>query len=497
MGPVEDGAPDIFPKALQRLFGNQTVIRLSYVAVSLAFLLLSFKEVKKGQVFRNQTSVLEQRLKAEEDILLPLISSPDEELRDSREPTQSAPDVDRDEPIKQWLSGVGGAEQALAAQEDLRPAQAPLVRLPQRPDPGLSDREVWKAVDFEAEDSRWKENATAEAKAIEQEAAPLSMQPHSVQRSLDVKRLMTSTSFAKWSRCVDHFQQAKLTAGIMQTIENGDLKAAPQAVASALTPLQHLKCVFFTKGCVSPNADEILKSKHKKRFTASEISKLPRQMDRGSLGSCAIVGHSDRLLMQQRGVEIDAHTTVIRTGFYHGNDHKPSAPPLEGFEMHTGRRTDFVFLQADRSYPSERLPLNQHVKAWQTPDWQVLHSPGNKVEHVAGKGDQAAVIRRAAAGLYSAFRGTKLAPKSDKTSAELVAVLWWLASGACKTIDVYGMPFPQPKSPHSKAYWSTAAYDLAGSEPWPGPLIPARNAYLEMYALHIAMRQGLLCVRTL
>eukprot|EP00191_Tetraselmis_sp_GSL018_P018235 CAMPEP_0177579674 /NCGR_PEP_ID=MMETSP0419_2-20121207/1096_1 /TAXON_ID=582737 /ORGANISM="Tetraselmis sp., Strain GSL018" /LENGTH=298 /DNA_ID=CAMNT_0019068377 /DNA_START=183 /DNA_END=1074 /DNA_ORIENTATION=- len=298
MGPVEDGAPDIFPKALQRLFGNQTVIRLSYVAVSLAFLLLSFKEVKKGQVFRNQTSVLEQRFKAEEDILLPLISSPDEELRDSREPTQSAPDVDRDEPIKQWLSGVGGAEQALAAQEDLRPAQAPLVRLPQRPDPGLSDREVWKAVDFEAEDSRWKENATAEAKAIEQEAA--TTVDAAAQRAALAGRQEADDLH---ELCQVEPVRGPLPAGEAHSGHHADHREwGPKGRAAGRRERPDPpSAVFFTKGCVSPNADEILKSKHKKRFTASEISKLPRQMDRGSLGSCAIVGHSDRLLMQQRG----------------------------------------------------------------------------------------------------------------------------------------------------------------------------------------------------
>eukprot|EP00951_Prasinocladus_malaysianus_P036830 scaffold390629_cov51-Prasinocladus_malaysianus.AAC.1 len=66
-----------------------------------------------------------------------------------------------------------------------------------------------------------------------------------------------------------------------------------------------------------------------------------------------------------------------------------------------------------------------------------------------------------------------------------------MASGLCSSIDVYGMAFPQKGESASRAYWVDATSD---EEPLAGPAVQAKNAYLEMYALHAAMRSGLLCV---
>lgn len=115
------------------------------------------------------------------------------------------------------------------------------------------------------------------------------------------------------------------------------------------------------------------------KFTAKEYKQLPPGLPRKALGKCAIVGHSDRLLAQNRGSEIDGHTTVIRTGFFLHQNAKPSiilssAPPLSGFEMHVGQRTDFVFLPSDCIY-EDVIPRSKLTKMWQTMEWQVFSHP--------------------------------------------------------------------------------------------------------------------------
>ena len=112
-------------------------------------------------------------------------------------------------------------------------------------------------------------------------------------------------------------------------------------------------------------------------FTPKEYNRLPPALPRKGLGSCAIVGHSDRLLGQTRGFEIDAHTTVIRVGFFLRKAQRsppvqlPSGPPVNGFEMHVGYKTDFVFLPNGRVYTAPRMPQNTNTTMWQTQEWQV------------------------------------------------------------------------------------------------------------------------------
>jgi hypothetical protein len=94
------------------------------------------------------------------------------------------------------------------------------------------------------------------------------------------------------------------------------------------------------------------------------------------------VGHSDRLLGQNLGFEIDNHTTVVRLGYYvHAPTRRggkvvdsPSAPPLAGFEAATGNRTDFVWLPKRRVYTSKSIPVDSRTHMWATPEWKVLSS---------------------------------------------------------------------------------------------------------------------------
>lgn len=125
---------------------------------------------------------------------------------------------------------------------------------------------------------------------------------------------------------------------------------------------------------------------------------------------------------------------------------------------------------------------------------QILQDPGTNTGLLAGRGKYAHLIAGIQSRIYNAFRGTKLAASSKSASGELMAVLWWLSSGLCSTIDVYGMAFPQNGATHSRAYWATASYDRVPMPSWPGPSVPKSNAVLEMYALHAAMRAGYLCV---
>jgi hypothetical protein len=119
-----------------------------------------------------------------------------------------------------------------------------------------------------------------------------------------------------------------------------------------------------------------------------------------------------------------------------------------------------------------------------------------RVKTLAGRGRYAKFIQGVEDHIYSAFDKTKLRAKVGHASDELEAVLWWAASGLCSQIDVYGLPFPQAGGRGSRAYWATTIYDPAEKQPWPGPTVPMANVNLEMYALHAAMRAGLLCVRT-
>ena len=111
-------------------------------------------------------------------------------------------------------------------------------------------------------------------------------------------------------------------------------------------------------------------------FTAREYQALPPSVPRKGLGSCAIVGHSDRLLGQSRGEEIDEHTTVIRMGFFLRQPgtppvDTPSAPPVQGFQYQVGSKTSFVYLPTGRVFTAPHMPANQETLMWQTPEWQV------------------------------------------------------------------------------------------------------------------------------
>lgn len=121
--------------------------------------------------------------------------------------------------------------------------------------------------------------------------------------------------------------------------------------------------------------------------------------------------------------------------------------------------------------------------------------PG-KTQTLAGRGRYAGYIEGVRDHVYRAFSKTKLKAKVGYASDELMAVLWWLASGLCNQVDLYGLAFPQPGQRASRAYWATTSYDPADKKPWPGPAVPMANVNLEMYALHAAMRAGHLCVRT-
>ena len=113
---------------------------------------------------------------------------------------------------------------------------------------------------------------------------------------------------------------------------------------------------------------------------------------------------------------------------------------------------------------------------------------------MAGRGKYNQVIIEAGQHIYSAFQSLKLKANWREASDELHAVLWWLSSGLCSSIDVYGMAFPhQTGEANSRAYWS-AANNLDGHSSWPGPQVSKQNAALEMYAMHVAMRAGLLCI---
>ena len=78
------------------------------------------------------------------------------------------------------------------------------------------------------------------------------------QQGVEVKKLMTSKSFATWKHCIDHGTPSKLTNSMMQIIENGDLGGAPQVVVRAMQSLQKLDCVFFTQNCIKANRVELV-----------------------------------------------------------------------------------------------------------------------------------------------------------------------------------------------------------------------------------------------
>ena len=124
-------------------------------------------------------------------------------------------------------------------------------------------------------------------------------------------------------------------------------------------------------------------------------------------------------------------------------------------------------------------------------------SPGQGAgeKQLAGRGKYEKVIDGVGKHIYAAFGSTKLRADWRHASDELRAVMWWLASGLCSSIDVYGMAFPhETGESHSRSYWSTS--NSHGQSPWPGPQVSKKNAAMEMYAMHAAMRAGLLCIHT-
>jgi len=480
------------------------------VMASITLVILAFKEVDEGHKWHQKGLAAAKHLSLDNAHLVPLLYTPGVEPRTIEHGDNYTVGDEGGAPIDQWLSGLGGANQAAAALRDAGLEKKPvaMVHLPERSEGPViiaPERNVWKALDFEKEEAEQQRRAQQAAAALERESAWKEPPANGNRRNgaVEVKKLMTAKSFAKWKRCMDYYSSGKVTADMMQVIENGDLKQAPQQVAQALRGLTKQGCVFFTQNCLRPSRPELVSQKQTKTFTPKEYNRLPPALPRNALGSCAIVGHSDRLLGQSRGFEIDAHTTVIRIGFFLQKQRSPpvqlpSGPPVAGFEMHVGYKTDFVFLPTGRVYSSPRLPHNTNTTMWQTEAWQVITQSGKSpIRQMAGRGKYQPLITGVRDHVYHFFKNSKLASKPRYASDELTAILWWLSSGLCKTIDVYGMAFPQYGETQSRAYWSTAAYDAGGgTEPWPGPSMPAQNAALEMYAMHAAMRDGLLCVHT-
>ena len=127
----------------------------------LALIYMAFRDIERGDEWHRQSRLAAKRMREDDAHLIPLIYKPDTEMVHTAEEGDKYAVGDQDgAPIDQWMSGIAGAEQQLAATYDVDPGSKPqpLVHLPDYhgsdhspADPG---RKAWGSLDFQADEEK-------------------------------------------------------------------------------------------------------------------------------------------------------------------------------------------------------------------------------------------------------------------------------------------------------------------------------------------------------
>jgi len=205
--------------------------------------------------------------------------------------------------------------------------------------------------------------------------------------------------------------------------------------------LQELSCVFITQECAVPEAPHGQRLMGKLGLSADDeqgvedyrrrVANLP-SFTEGSLGTCAIVGNSDKMLKKKDGAAIDAHDTVFRHN-----------TPIKGYEQHVGRKSSIVYVKNNyKKGGKSGLDKSQSVGMGDAELAYALLMDLGKVDPsftvdgtpVFLRGGGAIPLARMRRDLYRALN----APRGKHASGGFARPMNLLASRLCTRVDLYG-----------------------------------------------------------
>jgi len=288
---------------------------------------------------------------------------------------------------------------------------------------------------------------------------------------------------------------------------------------NAISMYKH-KCIFQTADCGNKGG--------KGRFSGRKITG-------GMLGRCAVVGNSELLLQRHRGDEIDRSDTVIRIGHqikgnkaqkttihvsalaahlqskkhkqapkesqqmlkewhkYHAEklpsqvavtleaDSHPVTPITVGYEMYVGRKTEIMYVAGTGAADIMEAPIDakragEHGRErvadlYVMPHYSMHHYGLDVIDGTPFLAIHPEVQSRTQnlANQFSAAYG------GGKASEELQAVTFFLTSGLCRSVSVYGMD-----DVHRKPYWPGGRGSTV--------------SHPDLVAMHALMKSGQMCI---
>lgn len=192
---------------------------------------------------------------------------------------------------------------------------------------------------------------------------------------------------------------------------------------------QERKCWILTKKCAldpesTDNSGRPYVNKMKGAATLEEsLPNLP-ELEKGGLGTCALVGTADNLVKKGWGPQIDAHDFVVRFNTV-----------TKGYEADVGARVDGLWTKAgyNSKETSKIKPTRYHMIPKETP---AGFKPIDGVPLMA-YGPALNKWRPVAKEVYEIYKKEKKILKGTPTGG-LARMISIMESGLCSRVDVYG-----------------------------------------------------------
>ena len=213
-------------------------------------------------------------------------------------------------------------------------------------------------------------------------------------------------------------------------------------------------CPFQIKNCVVSNYTYHRYDRKKGKvlemtFSDAQVAEM-LSVDKGSWGTCALVGLADTLLQTKRGKEIDAHDTVIRLGEL----------PLKKFSEFVGKKTDVTWVRRS----AKMAPRGTISKERNMVRMYIGHNNGNKqmptlvpFQYMSQQSPRKGYLGFAG-DIYEIFRvdnwniGGTGKQKQRSPSSGFTSALHLIFSGFCTRIDLYGFSFDCGGAYHDRGH---------------------------------------------
>mmetsp|Transcript_11871 Transcript_11871/g.16087 ORF Transcript_11871/g.16087 Transcript_11871/m.16087 type:complete len:513 (-) Transcript_11871:66-1604(-) len=156
-------------------------------------------------------------------------------------------------------------------------------------------------------------------------------------------------------------------------------------------------------------------------------------LERGALGSCAVVAVSDRMLGKKRGPEIDSHDTVFR---YNG--------PIKAYSRDIGSKGDVYYWKQrrdEKQYGVEGQRANKFYM-WKAPEKYYMFAPKNEWSSMTFQGKQMLwethMFTSTITSVYAKWMEETKAKTKHAASGGFGLALAVISSGLCERVDMYG-----------------------------------------------------------